>query len=171
MSNLELVPLKKDEIEEFKLQMKKSFQLGAEGVFESDDAEILPEKDIDNSLNTKGSVAYKAIVDGEMVGGAIVLIDPHTHNNSLEFLFIKSDVQNKGYGKKIWENLENIYPNTKIWTTFTPYFDKRNIHFYINVCGFSIVEFFNPFHKQPSIKDETLNQDLFFRFEKKFKLL
>lgn len=29
---------------------------------------IIPEKDIDQSLNAKGSIAYKAVVDGEMVG-------------------------------------------------------------------------------------------------------
>ena len=31
---------------------------------------ILPEKDIDQSLNAEGSAVYKAVVDGEMVGGA-----------------------------------------------------------------------------------------------------
>ncbi len=33
--------------------------------------------------------------------------------------------------------------------THTPYFEKRNIHFYVNVCGFRIVEFFGAHHPDP----------------------
>ena len=29
------------------------------------------------------------------------------------------------------------------WELVTPYFEVRNIHFYVNKCGFHIVEFFN----------------------------
>lgn len=34
-----------------------------------------------------------------------------------------------------------MYPNTKIWKTCTPYFDKRNIHFYVNKRKFHIVKY------------------------------
>lgn len=34
-----------------------------------------------------------------------------------------------------------MYPDTKVWETYTPYFEKRNIHFYVNKCKFHIVEF------------------------------
>jgi hypothetical protein len=33
--------------------------------------------------------------------------------------------------------------------THTLYFEQRNIHFYVNKCGFSIVEFFHPGHPDP----------------------
>lgn len=46
----------------------------------------------------------------------------------------------------IWNEIETLYPDTKIWETYTPYFEKRNIHFYVNKCGFRVVEFFNPRH-------------------------
>lgn len=36
---------------------------------------VLPEKDIDRSLNTEGVAVYKAVVDGEMAGGAVVVIN------------------------------------------------------------------------------------------------
>lgn len=60
---------------------------------------------------------------------------------------------------------------TKIWETHTPYYDKRNIHFYVNRCGFKIVEFFNPKHKDPHQKGESAGNipeenNYFFRFEK-----
>ena len=60
---------------------------------------------------------------------------------------------------------------TKIWETHPPYYDKRNIHFYVNRCGFKIVEFFNPKHKDPHQKGESAGNipeenNYFFRFEK-----
>ncbi|MDO4212045.1 MAG: hypothetical protein Q4D23_10135 [Bacteroidales bacterium] len=40
----------------------------------------------------------------------------------------------------------------------TPYFDTRNIHFYVNRLGFHIVEFFNTHHPDPHLPNE-LNAD------------
>ena len=62
----------------------------------------------------------------------------------------------------------------RIWETHTPYYDKRNIHFYVNRCGFKIVEFFNPKHKDPHQMSETAGNipkenNYFFRFEKEMK--
>lgn len=73
----------------------------------------------------------------------------------------------------VWKAVEKKYPNTKVWETVTPYFEKRNIHFYVNRCGFKIVEFFNPYHKDDNIdnmqENNTIGQDYFFRFEKEMK--
>ncbi len=30
-----------------------------------------------------------------------------------------------------------------MWETCTPYFEKRNLHFYINVCAFYVTEYGN----------------------------
>ena len=51
------------------------------------------------------------------------------------------------------------------------HFEKRNIHFYVNRCGFHIVEFFNRHHPDPEDSDagnELDDQfpDGMFRFEK-----
>ena len=35
---------------------------------------------------------------------------------------------------------------TRIHRQLNTYFEKRNIHFYVNRCGFHIVEFFNSHH-------------------------
>jgi hypothetical protein len=53
-----------------------------------------------------------------------------------------------------WFEIERLYPETKVWETCTPYFEKRNIHFYINVCGFHIVEFFHENHPMPDASGE-----------------
>ena len=142
----QLVCIEPKELTQYKADMQEAFQKGFEDAFGKTDAVILPEKDIDQSLNAEGSAVYKAVVDGEMVGGAVVIINESTQHNHLDLLFVKNGVQSNGIGKKIWFELERIYPNTKVWETCTPYFDKRNIHFYVNVCGFHITEFFNEKH-------------------------
>ncbi len=65
---------------------------------------------------------------------------------------------------------------SRVWETCTPYFETRNIHFYVNKCGFHIVEFFNGHHPDPH-DPETGEQnnyegegfDGMFRFEKKMQ--
>src|SRR5574344_348319 len=122
--------------------MQESFQYGYESVYGGDKEQVLPDKDIDENLKDPNSHAYEMIDNNEIVGGVIVTINENNHNH-LDFLFVKVGVQSKGIGKTIWKEIEKLYPDTEVWETCTPYFDKRNIHFYVNRLGFSIVEFFN----------------------------
>lgn len=138
--NFELIRLRSSDINKFKKDMQEAFQEGAIKQFGIIDDEILPESHIDKSLASKGAASYEAIVDGEMVGGAIVQIDDETKHNHLDFLYVRNDVHSKGIGQEIWKSIEKLYPDTNIWETCTPYFDKRNIHFYVNKCGFHVVE-------------------------------
>lgn len=173
--NFKLLPLSDEHLVQFKKDMQAAFQQGAVDAFNDMEEEILPESHINHSLSTKGAAAYEAQVDGELVGGAIVVIDEETQHNHLDFLYVKSGVQSKGVGKAIWQSLENMYPGTKVWETCTPYFEKRNIHFYVNHCKFHIVEFFNKYHKDPrdlDSTDELPDNEYFegmFRFEKVMK--
>ena len=85
----------------------------------------------------------------------------------LELLFVSSHIHSKGIGYAAWCEIERIYPQVKVWETVTPYFEKRNIHFYVNRCGFHIVEFFNSHHPDPNDSDgDSLMNDGMFRFEK-----
>lgn len=99
---------------------------------------------------------YKNSFYGEMVGGAIVVIDADTQNNHLDFLFVKYGMQSKGLGKAIRGEIEKKHTQTKVWETCTPYFEKRNIHFYVNKCGFHIVEFMNEKHPDPNMPDDFI---------------
>lgn len=164
-----LVPVDKEDMHKYKKDMQEAFQQGAIKEYGDLDVEILPEKDIDESLAKKGAIAYKAVVNGKMLGGAIVVIDEVHGHNHLDFLYVKYGTQSKGIGELIWNEIEKMYPETKVWETCTPYFEKRNIHFYVNKCGFHIVEFFNPHHKDPSIPSDVIDEDYFFRFEKVMK--
>ena len=167
--NFSIVTLTNEDLTQYKVDMQEAFQNGFEDVFGKTEDIILPERDINHSLKAKGSVAYKAVVDDEMVGGAIVVIDESTQHNHLDFLYVKNGIQSKGIGQKIWNAIEKLHPDTKVWETVTPYFEKRNIHFYINRCGFAAVEFFNPHHKDLTIPDDMIGGDYFFRFEKVMK--
>ena len=172
--NFELIPLRDCNLMDFKKDMQAAFQQGAIDGFEEMEQEILPESHIDRSLSTKGSIAYEAVADGEMVGGAIVVIDEETQHNHLDFLYVKNGVHSKGIGQAIWNSIEKLHPETKVWETCTPYFEKRNIHFYINRCGFSAVEFFNKSHPDPNETEfyDKSENDYFegmFRFEKVMK--
>ena len=64
-----------------------------------------------------------------------------------------------------------MYPETEVWELVTPYFEKRNIHFYVNKCGFHIVEFFCKYHVAPEIgQDSEVYKEEYFRFEKRMCL-
>lgn len=135
--------------------------------------EDIAEKDINSSLNAEGAVSYVVVENGEIIGGAIVKINAKTNHNHLDILFVRAGVQSKGVGTYIWNEIERLYPDTKIWETYTPYFEKRNIHFYVNKCGFKIVEFFNPKHPAEWEKSENETENMpekigqyFLRFEK-----
>lgn len=149
-----LLPMADGDIPQFRKDIQEAFQKGFEDVYGETEEIILPEKDIDESLNAKGSAAYKAIVDGKFIGGAVVVIDEVTQHNYLDFLYVKYGVQTKGIGFKIWASIEKLYPHTKVWETCTPYFEKRNIHFYMNKCGFHAVEFINEKNPDPNIPDD-----------------
>ncbi len=111
------------------------------------------------------------------MGGVVLNINTDTQYNSLDLFFIYPESHNKGLGQKSWRAIEATYPETKVWTTVTPYFEKRNINFYINKCGFHIVEFYNKFHPEKNYEVNGIedgidsNEDDFFKFEKIMNLV
>ena len=154
--NFELLPMGQEDLTQFKKDIQDAFQKGFEEVYGKTEGTSLPEQDIDRSLNAKGSIAYKALVDGKMLGGAIVVIDEETQHNHLDLLYVKYGVQSKGIGFAIWSAIEKYHPETKVWETCTPYFEKRNIHFYVNKCGFQIVEFINEYNPDPNEPEDFI---------------
>lgn len=165
---MKLIRLRDEDIADFKKYMQESFQYGYESVYGKDKEQVLPEKDIDKSLNNPKCHSYEMIDDNnEIIGGVIVEINDHNINH-LDFLFVKVGVQSKGIGQEIWEEIEKIYSDTKVWKTCTPYFDKRNIHFYVNKLRFKIVEYYNEKHPDLNMKEDIYEgDDGMFEFEKK----
>lgn len=158
----------------FITEIQDAFQKSYENEFGKYDKTILPDEDIEDSFRAVGSRAYFAEINGNRVGGTIVVENERPGYNSLHLLYVKTNAQNSGYGYKIWNAVERQFPNAEFWETHTPYYDKRNIHFYVNRCGFMIVEFFNSKHQDPHQDGDTAGNippenNLFFRFEKKMK--
>ena len=93
--------------------------------------------------------------------------------NALDLFFISPAYHSQGLGLAAWRAIEAAYPDTVVWETITSYFEERNIHFYVNKCGFHIVEFFNPHHLDPNLPpptdsngDPIPGEETYFRFEK-----
>ncbi len=157
--------LEEKDKEQFILDNQEAFQVAALGVLVSplEEEPVISRQDIEESL--ANGIAYQICLDGERVGGAVVSINGD--KGDLELLFISPNMQGKGIGYTAWALLEKAYPKVKIWQTMTPYFDKRNIHFYVNRCGFQIVEFFHPHHPDRHRSDDGKGLDQMFRFEKR----
>lgn len=132
------------------------------------DKPIPPDEDIEESFSAPGAVTYHILSKGNNVGGAVVAIDEVTHHNSLVLFYISATEHGRGIGYKAWRAIEKTYPETRVWETHTPYFEKRNIHFYVNKCGFKIVEYYNAHHPDPHKPDKEglPGGGELFRFEK-----
>lgn len=155
--NVTLTPLRDDDREQFILDNQRAFKFGAVEKFGTRDGhldgegEIISRGTIEHCIDH--GVAYRIRENGEIVGGLILKIDEQTQNNELEILFVSPDVHSKGVGTAAWREVERRYPDTVVWETCTPYFEKRNIHFYVNKLGFHIVEFFCEYHRDPLEKE------------------
>ena len=174
MSIITLTKLEKDDIEKFVKDNQEAFKYGAmeelgnrDSHFE-EDGEIISRKTIIDCIES--GVAYRIREDGNIVGGLVLQINDN-HHNHLDLLFVSPKCHSKGIGYKAWKIVEELYPETIIWETCTPYFEVRNIHFYVNKCGFHIVEFYNKYHKDPNepLEEQDEDNDGMFRFEKVMK--
>jgi hypothetical protein len=169
-----LAPLEPDDKEQFVLDNQWAFKYGATEEFGMRDnhfeenGEIISHATIEQSINH--GEAYRILLDGEKVGGVVVSIDNTYLRGELDLLFVKPDVHSKGIGYAAWCLIEKMYPEIVVWETCTPYFEKRNIHFYVNKCGFHIVEFFTKYHPDPNMSQEEgcreMDDDEMLRFQK-----
>ena len=163
---------KEDELDKFKKYLQESFSVAVIEEFGSlDDGPIPSDDDIEESFKATGAAIYHIVSNGIKVGGVVVCIDEETQHNSLDLLFIAKGKGGKGIGYKAWKAIEEKYPETRVWETHTPCFEKRNIHFYVNKCGFKIVEYLSEkYHNLHKKEGEGLpGGEDFFRFEKIMK--
>lgn len=172
-----LVSLTAEDREQFILDNQWAFKYGALMEFGErdnhiDDGEIISRRTIEHCIDSPNSETYRIVADGKSVGGVILKIDKETNVNELEILFVSPEEHKKGIGYGAWLAIEKLHPETKIWKTCTPYFEKRNIHFYVNKCGFQIDEFwceyFKPDHEIPNQEEHDHDEgpDEMFHFIK-----
>ena len=177
---VKLILLQPDDREQFIKDNQEAFRYGALEEFGmrddhyEEDGEIISRQTIINSIDSEKAEAYRIVCDGQKVGGLVLNIDKEIHKGELELLFVNPNAHSKGIGQAAWKSVDRMHPEIKVWETITPYFEKRNIHFYVNRCGFHIVEFFNSHHPDPDDPEagKELNDqfpDGMFRFEKKMR--
>ena len=133
-----------------------------DGTVTPDAPPILPREDIEESLSRSEVQALRIIEDGAPVGGVILTVEGD--RGEVEIIAINASTHGRGVGTRAWTAIEEAYPNVQEWELVTPYFEVRNIHFYVNKCGFHIVEFFNERHPDPSDPDKDKERS--FRFVK-----
>src|SRR3989344_2591766 len=108
----------------FKKELQDAFAVAVVDEFgDLPDGPIPSDEVLDGAVESPGAVARRILCDGRKVGE-----------------------EGRGLGLKAWRAIEDRFPETIAWQTHTPYFEKRNIHFYVNKCGFRIIEFFNKYH-------------------------
>ena len=108
--SFQLLPLSAKHLTQFKKDMQETFQKGAVDEFGEMKVEILPESHIDRSLSTEGSFAYEAILDGEFVGGAVVMIDNKT---LLIFCMLRMEITVKVLGSLFGMGLSCYIPKLR----------------------------------------------------------
>ena len=164
---VELRPLLEEEREEFIRRNQVAFREALKEEMPEGE-EVISRKEVLESLLAPKAQAFQVYWKNDLVGCVVVQIDSATNHNSLDLLFVDGNHKGKGLGLTIWQAIEQAYPDTEVWETYTPHFEVRNIHFYVNKCGFQIVEFFNPAHPMEHVPDFP-DAELFFRFEKRMK--
>ena len=167
-----LEPVLPDDMPAFKQRLQAAFTQAALEVFPDFPEVIPPERDMDESLAAPGAEALQIVCGGEPVGGAIVTGDGA--NMMLDFIFVDTEHQGRHLGYAAWLAIEARYPDAMHWELVTPYHEKRNIHFYVNRCGFHITEYYNERHPDPHFPQEETGDypgedGGLFKFEKMMK--
>ena len=174
MAEITLVPLISEDREQFIRDNQEAFNYGALEEFGlrddhfEEEGEIISRETIEQSID--GGEAYRILQNGNSVGGVVIKVEGE--HGDLDLLFVSPKAHSKGIGYAAWCAVERLHPEVTVWETVTPYFEKRNIHFYVNRCGFHIVEFYNIHHPDPNdpemgeITDEQFPEGMF-RFEKR----
>ena len=174
MADIRLLPLAPDDREQFIQDNQEAFNYGALEEFGrrddhfEEEGEIISRGTIEASID--GGEAYRIMQDGQPVGGVVIRVNGN--RGDLDLLFVSPKAHSKGIGYAAWCAVERLHPEVTVWETVTPYFEKRNIHFYVNHCGFHIVEFYNSRHPDSNDPDaggemDDRFPDGMFRFEKR----
>lgn len=165
---VELIKATADQLPDWLSRMEAAFTAGLREAGLQPGEEPIPEaEEMAEGLGEPGTETLQIVRDGKIVGGASVsgLKDGH---RSLELFFIDAGNQGSGIGVAAWRAIEARYPDTEVWETDTPYFDQRNIHFYVNRCGFHATEFFHPGHRPDYDNgEEQQGPSRMFHFEKR----
>ena len=166
---IRLLPLQGSDREQFVRDNQEAFRYGAMEEFGLRDSrfeepgEIISRATILKSMDNPHSQTYRIVVDGVVAGGIVLILDEARREGVLDLLFVAPTMHSRGIGQAVWRKVEEMHPQVKRWITHTPYFEKRNIHFYVNRLGFKIVAYYHEKFPDPA---HLFAGDGMFKFEK-----
>ncbi|UKI23224.1 MAG: GNAT family N-acetyltransferase [Anaerotruncus sp.] len=132
-NSVQLLPLEESDREQFIADNQEAFNYGAMEEFGlrdnhfEEDGQIISRETIEQSIDS--GEAYRIVSGGKKVGGVVIKIDGS--KGDLDLLFVSPHIHSKGIGYAAWCEIEKIHPEVKVWETVTPYFEQRNIHFFM----------------------------------------
>lgn len=102
--DIQLRPLEENDREQFILDNQEAFNYGAMEEFGcrdnhfEEDGQIISRETIEQSIDQ--GKAYRIILEGKKVGGAVIKVDGE--KGDLDLLFVSPDVHSKGVGYAAW---------------------------------------------------------------------
>lgn len=174
-SIISLAPLKARQRERFIMDYQSAFMYAATKEFGRRDRyykytdDIIPGKSVNACLESQGAEVYRIMIGDAPIGGVVIHTAGETAG-TLDLLFVTPCAQGCGIGSAAWEAVERHHPGVVIWETTAACFERQNLHFLVNCCGFHIVEYYNRRNPNPNASDlspATAREEVF-RFEKVF---
>ena len=160
-----LEPLQPQDTDAFAAELQEAFQLAVDAVSDDEPLPVLPRQDIDESLANPGAVALVATCEGRRVGGTVLFLDEKTHEHECALLYVRAEAPGRGIGATLCKAIEKRSPDALAWKLCTPYFEVRNIHFYLSKCGFHIIDLVSD--PETGSKRSDGERDLMFSFVKR----
>ena len=112
----------------------------------------------------------EVVEDDKRLGGLVLRVGNRGKRGKLEFMFTKTEHQNKGVATFLWNSLKEYAPDVMTWIVQAPYFAVPAIHFLVNKCEFNIIELVNSFNAPQFYGDYKANDpwtDGYFYFIKR----
>ncbi|MDO4813672.1 MAG: GNAT family N-acetyltransferase [Gemella sp.] len=142
--NLKLEILKKEEIDLFKIEEERAFDVHSkyfeEGLTEQENEkkQYDPSELFDHPKVTILSIKN----ENEFIGG-VMLEEKEEDIYDIGIFFIKVEYQGEGIGQQALNMVERYFSNAKKFTLITPSQVLLNTVFYVNKCGYKISRVIN----------------------------
>ena len=141
--NLRLQLLTKNEVDLFNKSDEEAFRVHdryfPDGIVPGTAEEDRGEYDLRNVMDDPKFTVLAIYDDDQFVGGTIVE-DKGEDVREIAIFFLTVEYQSKGLGKIALDMVEAYFPDTQTFRLITPSNVARNVVFYVNKCGYHVVE-------------------------------
>lgn len=115
MQKVTLVPINKEDRNQFILDCQESFRYGSleefgeRNVHLDKDGEVMPRHSIEAVLDSPTAESYHIVQEGKRMGGLVIDLDAANRKGELTLLFTNADTHSKGVGYA-WSSSANVIP-------------------------------------------------------------